>query len=90
MPPFEGGFFALRGEGLDEREKARAKLTDGLDDAVSFLFEVLKDECAKTEHRIKAAGEIIDRGLGKPRQDETPMGGELKFVICEMIDIAGV
>jgi hypothetical protein len=87
----KGGLLLFEGEkGLGEQEKAREKLREGLYEAVSFLFEVLNDADAKTEHRIKAAGEIIDRGLGNPKQDETPIGGTMKIEICDLLDIAGV
>jgi len=53
-----------RGESAAERVR---RLAD-LDRVVAFLDDVVRDPGQKTEHRLAAAQQLLDRGWGKPMQ----------------------
>lgn len=48
------------------RKSADAMAREHNESAISTLAQIMKDEFAKDQDRIKAASELLDRGNGKP------------------------
>jgi hypothetical protein len=63
-----------------QQSAAKLKAAGLADEALDFLVETLRNKEEATPYRLRAATEILDRGLGKPQQINWPAPGVYRTV----------
>lgn len=66
-------------------DELKAKLKDGFEEVVSFWFETLRNEEVKWDYRNRAAENIANYGIGKPREAiDMDISGKLEGFTIEI------
>jgi hypothetical protein len=68
QPGFSGNPGGRSSELAAQQSAAKLKAAGLADEALDFLVETLRNKEEATPYRLRAATEILDRGLGKPQQ----------------------
>ena len=81
------GMTPMTDEQKKERRDAREMLKAAAPDAIALLLQVMQDESAKLDLRVKCAESVADRVFGKAAQPiEGNLGAEIKIVMEGMED----